>query len=120
MPRTSSGAPMRAVRSAALRSMMRTTSLPTLPWPRTATPIASLTALPHFQTQQVIDRFPAQDQAGAPVAHGHHGRPADQVVSARHRIAVCAGGGHTEQVTRGDVAGQPRVAHHDVAAFTVF
>ncbi len=68
--------PMRAARSTALSSMMRTTSLPTLPRPRTATPIGfSLPiVLPHFQTQQVVDGLPAQDQAGPPLAHGHHRR----------------------------------------------
>ena len=38
-PRSSSGAPMRAARSGALSSMIRTTSRPTLPRPSTATPI---------------------------------------------------------------------------------
>ena len=38
-PRSSSGAPMRAARSPELSSMIRTTSRPTLPRPRTATPM---------------------------------------------------------------------------------
>ncbi|CFE47576.1 Uncharacterised protein [Mycobacterium tuberculosis] len=38
MPRRTNGAPTRAARSSALFSMMRTTSLPTLPKPSTATP----------------------------------------------------------------------------------
>ena len=52
MPRSTSGAPMRAARSSALSSMMRTTSLPTLPSPNTATPTGfssvhhQLTSLP--------------------------------------------------------------------------
>ena len=38
---------------------------------------------PHFQTQQIVDRLPAQDQAGTSSAHRHHGGPADHVVTAR-------------------------------------
>ena len=38
--------------------------------------------LPHFQTEQIVDRLPAQNQAGLPVAHGHHSGAADQVVTA--------------------------------------
>ena len=56
--------------------------------------------LPHFQTEQIVDRLPAQNQAGLPVAHGHHGGAADQVVTARHGVAVRARGGDAEQVAR--------------------
>ena len=81
--------------------------------------ISQLTAHPHFQTQQIVDRLAAQDQACPPVAHGHHGRTAEQVVPARHRIAVCAGGRDAQQVTRRDVVGHPGVADDDVAALAV-
>ena len=110
-PRNSSGAPMRAARSGAVCSMMRTTSLPTLPRPRTATPIGDvagsaapaalsdlLIGYPTSKLSRSSTVSPAQDQAGMPVAHGHHGGAADQVVPARHRIAVGAGGGHRKQV----------------------
>src|SRR4029077_71314 len=122
MPRNTSGAPMRAVRSRALSSMMRTTSLPTLPSPNTATPMgfsSPFTVLPHFQTEQIVDRLPAQNLASLPVAHGHHGGPADQVVTARHGVAVRARCGNTQQVAGGDVVGQPGVPHDDIAALTM-
>ena len=54
---------------------------------------------PHFQTQQIIDRLPAQDQAGTASAHRHHRGTADHVVTARQRITIGAGSGHPEQVT---------------------
>src|SRR5262245_28902173 len=122
MPRNTSGAPMRAARSVALSSMMRTTSLPTLPSPNTAMPMgfsSPFTVLPHFQTEQIVDRLATQNQAGLPAAHGHHGGAADQVVPARHGVAVRARRGHTQQVAGGDIVGQPGVAHDDIATLTM-
>ena len=49
---------------------------------------------PHFQTQQIVDRLPAQDQAGTASAHRHHRGTADHVVTARQRITIGAGSGH--------------------------
>src|SRR5690625_1004107 len=120
-PRRTSGAPMRAARSAALFSMMRTTSLPTLPYPSTATPTGFCSvATAHLQAQQIIHGLPAQHQPGVTVTHRHHRRAAHQVVSARHRVTVGAGGGHREQVPRLHIPGNPGVTHDDIPTLTVF
>ena len=53
-PRSTSGAPMRAVRSSALSSMIRTTWLPTLPSPNTATLSLFMPRLPPLRSSLVL------------------------------------------------------------------
>ena len=72
----------------------------------------------HFQTQQVIDGLPAQDERGPPSrTDTTAGR--QQVVPARHRVAVGAGGGHGQQVTGDHIVGHPGVADDDIATLAV-
>ena len=55
----------------ALSSMMRTTSLPTLPRPNTATPMGfSSPFTTNLQADQIVDSLPAQDQPRLAVPHG--------------------------------------------------
>src|SRR5262245_34491761 len=115
IPASSSGAPIRAVRSAACSCNSRTTSLPTVPQPSRATRTGSA----DIEGEEVIFGLPSYDQPGLPVVHRDHRRSRYVVVVAGHAATICAGAGYREKISWPHVGRQELILHQDVPGLAV-
>ena len=79
----------------------------------------AVAAQPTSVAMHLVQALSPDDQPRLPAGHRNHRRTGNPVVIAGHCVAVGAGGGHRQQVAGPHVAGQPAVAHHDVAALAM-
>src|SRR6266511_3953975 len=125
---TSRCTPARCSIRSAFSPIKRTSAEPTFPQPskptrtvssRTESVITPVSRLERVEAHEILGCFAPDDAPRATVSHEHDRGPGHLVVVGRHRVAVCAGDGHGEEVPHLHAVGKAGVRHHEVALFTV-